>query len=126
MALLGFNHYNLRADSATLEQLKHFYCEVVGMTLGARPALRSFGYWLYIGDKDVLHLSLAAENEIRAQHLATTFDHVAFSCTQQAEMEARLQAHKVEYRTREVSATGLKQVFFKDPAGNGVEFNFVD
>lgn len=126
MALLGFNHYNLRADASTLEALKAFYCEVLGMHEGTRPALRSDGYWLYIGDKDVLHLSLARPDEIRQMHIHTTFDHIAFTCTNQAEMEQRLQKYGVEYQTRRVEATGVCQIFFCDPAGNGVEFNFAD
>lgn len=126
MSLIGFNHYNLRADANTLEALKVFYCEVLGMQQGARPALRSFGYWLYIGDKDILHLSLARPDEMRHKHISSTFDHIAFTCSNQSEMEQRLRKHGVEYQSKRVEATGVRQVFFSDPAGNGVELNFSD
>ncbi len=124
MALIGFNHYNIRAPRPTMEVLRAFYCEVVGLRLGERPALRSFGYWLYIGEKDVLHLSESAADEVRLTDQQTTFDHVAFTATDQAAMEARLTQHGVQFISRSVSATGVNQVFFRDPAGNGIEFNF--
>ncbi len=124
MALIGFNHYNIRAPRQLMEVLREFYCEVVGMSLGERPALRSFGYWLYIGSNDVLHLSETGMEEVRLTDQQTTFDHVAFTATDQAAMEARLTQHGVQFISRSVSATGVNQVFFRDPAGNGIEFNF--
>ncbi len=123
MAITGFNHYNLRAPRPLLDQLRDFYCEVVGLRLGARPAFRSFGYWLYAGEQDVLHLSEAAPGEVRAIHIATTFDHVAFTCTNAAEMEERLTRLQVEYRISYIAQTGIQQIFFHDPAGNGIELN---
>ncbi|HEY8119628.1 MAG TPA: VOC family protein [Methylophilaceae bacterium] len=124
MAVAGFNHYNLRASRELLDQLKAFYRDVVGLHEGSRPAFRSFGYWLYAGDKDVLHLSEASVGEIRQTGILTTFDHVAFTCTDVDATEKHLTRHGVNYETRLVPATGVKQIFFRDPAGNGVEFNF--
>jgi len=124
LALLGFNHYNIRAPRELMEVLREFYCNVAGFTVGERPALRSFGYWLYIGEKDVLHLSETGADEIRLTDKLTTFDHVAFTCDDQAGMEARLTQYGIQYINRSVSATGVNQVFFRDPAGNGIEFNF--
>jgi catechol-2,3-dioxygenase len=123
LPVLGFNHYNLRADREMLERLRAFYCEVVGMTVGPRVGLSSFGYWLYIGEKDVLHLSETRVDEKRLSDTETTFDHVAFTAANFEEMEQVLVLHQVTYRTRTLS-DGTRQVFFKDPAGNGVELNF--
>lgn len=124
MAVSGFNHYNLRAPRELLDQLRTFYCEVVGLQVGARPAFRSFGYWLYAGEKDVLHLSEASSEEVRQTGVLTTFDHVAFTCTDADETEKKLAQQGIDYNVRLVAATGIKQIFFRDPAGNGVEFNF--
>lgn len=124
MPVTGLNHYNLRASRELLDQLKDFYCDVVGLKEGPRPAFRSFGYWLYAGDQDVLHLSESAPGEARKTHVATTFDHVAFSCTNPVEMEEILVERRIEYGERLVAQTGTKQIFFHDPAGNGVELNF--
>jgi glyoxylase I family protein len=36
----------------------------------------------------------------------------------------RLEKLSIEFKTREISDTGQKQIFFRDPAGNGIELNF--
>lgn len=124
MAVSGFNHYNMRAPRELLDQLKVFYCEVVGLKEGPRPAFRSFGYWLYAGGHDLLHLSETSPGEVRETQVLTTFDHVAFTCTDAAATEENLRQHGIAYDVRFVALTGIKQIFFRDPAGNGVEFNF--
>ena len=124
MAVLGFNHYNLRASRPMMEQLKVFYRDVVGLSIGERPQLTSFGYWLYAGKKDVLHLSEAKPEEKRKENVATTFDHVAFTATEYEATIVRLEKLGVQFRVREISDAGQKQIFFSDPAGNGIELNF--
>jgi catechol 2,3-dioxygenase-like lactoylglutathione lyase family enzyme len=124
MPILGFNHYNIRAERSTMELLKVFYRDVIGLTLGDRPNLSSFGYWLYIGNKDILHLSEAKPEEGRQENVATTFDHIAFTATDYFGTLERLDQLGVEYKTREIQSLGQKQVFLRDPAGNGIELNF--
>jgi catechol 2,3-dioxygenase-like lactoylglutathione lyase family enzyme len=124
MKNLGINHYNLRAPRPLLDALRLFYCEVVGLHVGARPALASFGYWLYAGEQGVLHLSEAAPAEQREQAPAGTFDHVAFTCAGGAAFQALLERRRIAYRMARVAQTGQVQLFLKDPAGNGVELNF--
>ena len=126
MSVIGFNHYNLRAPREMMEQLRAFYCDIVGLTQGQRPPFDSFGYWLYAGDQCVLHLSEAQPNEVRHTHVATTFDHVAFTCTARTEMETRLTRHNIPFRTGQVPAMGITQLFLKDPAGNGIELSFAE
>ena len=124
MPTLGFAHVNLRAPRPVLEELRAFYSEVVGLAVGERPPFRSFGYWLYAGGQDVLHLSEAGPEEERSLRGGTTFDHVAFQCSGRAEFERRLVERGVRYEVAEVPLTGAVQLFFNDPAGNGVELNF--
>ena len=126
MATLGFSHYNLRAPRALLESLRAFYCDVVGLAVGERPPFVTFGYWLYAGGHDVLHLSESAADEARALGVSTTFDHAAFRCAGRGEFEHRLAECGIDYKVAQVPATGVVQLFFKDPAGNGVELNFTD
>jgi catechol-2,3-dioxygenase len=124
MPVTGFSHYNLRAARPTLDVLRDFYVSVVGLRVGERPPLKNYGYWLYVGANAVLHLSEASAEEHRPANVSNTFDHVAFSCTGLAAVEAHLKACHVRYRSVEVPSTGQLQLFFRDPAGNGVELNF--
>jgi catechol-2,3-dioxygenase len=124
MPVQGFDHYNLRADRAVLDELRDFYRDVVGLTVGDRPPFRSFGYWLYSGGRPVLHLSQSAEGEQRAAGAVNTFSHAAFNCTGRAEFEQRLAGRGIPYRTASVPLLNIAQLFFHDPAGNGVELQF--
>jgi len=124
MGVQGFDHYNLRAARPVLEELKAFYCDVVGLTVGERPPFRRFGYWLYAGGRPVLHLSEADDSEARSRTAVTTFAHAAFNCTGRAEYERQLRDLGIAYRTAAVPQLEIVQLFFQDPAGNGVELQF--
>jgi catechol-2,3-dioxygenase len=123
VAIKSFNHYNLRAQRPLLDSLRDFYVDVVGLAPGFRPAFQSFGYWLYAGDQDLLHLTEAPQEEYRPIEACGTFDHVAFTCTDAESFRRRLTSLRVDF-TSEESPTGQLQLFLKDPAGNGVELNF--
>lgn len=124
MPTIGFSHYNLRAPRPLLEELRAFYCEVVGLEVGQRPPFRSFGYWLYAGGYPILHLSEAGPGEDRPAQPLGTFDHAAFRCTGRAQYEADIKRRGIPYRVATVPATQQVQIFLSDPAGNGVELNF--
>jgi glyoxylase I family protein len=126
MPTIGLNHYNLRAPTELLTQLKEFYCEVVGLELGQRSPLSGSGYWLYAGGQDVLHLSLAGPEEVRLTHVVTTIDHIAFTCTERPEIESRLKRYGIPFESFHTPEASRFQIFFKDPAGNGVELNFTE
>lgn len=124
MPVQAFDHYNLRAARPLLDELCAFYRDVVGLTVGDRPPFRRFGYWLYAGDRPVLHLSEANEGEARPADAVNTFAHAAFSCTDRAAFERRLRERGIAFRTDEVPLTHQAQIFFSDPAGNGIELQF--
>jgi catechol-2,3-dioxygenase len=124
MPVKAFDHYNLRAPRPVLEQLRQFYCEVVGLSVGDRPPFRRFGYWLYAGERPVLHLSETDAEEQRSTTATTTFAHAAFDCTDRAAYERRLAERGIDYRVARVPATNQVQLFCHDPAGNGVELGF--
>ena len=75
----GIDHYNLRSDVKMIETLKEFYINIVGLDLGERPPFKSKGYWLYAGDKDILHLSSSKNNIKNLVDVNSTLDHVSFS-----------------------------------------------
>ena len=126
MTTRGLDHINLRADRATLDALKDFYCGVLGLEVGARPPFPNFGYWLYASGRPVVHLYQAGADETRRTDVATTFDHVAFQCEDSDSVEALLRARGVAFRKAAVPGGGPVQFFLTDPAGNKVELNFVE
>lgn len=124
MPVTGLAHYNLRASRQTMDTLHDFYVRAVGLQPGYRPPFSNFGYWLYAGNQAVLHLSEARAGENRPTGVVNTFDHVAFSCTDFPGFEIRLRELDISYTSGHVPLTGERQIFFSDPAGNGVELNF--
>ncbi len=124
MQNLGLAHYNIRSGRELLEQLRDFYVSVVGLTVGPRPPLSSLGVWLYAAGRDVLHLSEMRDSEQRRTGSDLTFDHVAFNCVGADLFEERLKSRGIVYRRAVVPESGNVQLFFRDPAGNGVELNF--
>jgi catechol 2,3-dioxygenase-like lactoylglutathione lyase family enzyme len=126
MPVLGLSHFNLRAPRPLLDELKDFYVDVVGLRPGFRPSFQRFGYWLYAGDLDVLHLTEADGCERQALDVLTTLDHVALKCAGRASYEAALSQHNVEFKVASVPQTRQVQLYFDDPAGNGVELIFSD
>jgi len=122
----GINHYNLRAAPEVIEVLKDFYINVVGLKLGERPPFKNQGYWLYANQKDVLHLSFSKNNVINELNVSSTFDHMAFTAENENNFINLLKQKNIDFSIREVPEIGTRQVFFKDPAGNGIELIFSD
>ena len=124
MPIISFSHYNLQAPRELLDRLRDFYTGVVGLTLGDRPPFDSSGYWLYAGDEAVLHLTESVRDEGGRVGVQTTFGHGAFNCTGRRDVEHALTRQGVQDEVAHVPVTGQVQLFFRDPAGNGVELNF--
>jgi len=127
MTISSLSHYNIRAPAALLEQVRAFYCEVLGLRVGPRPSFNSRGYWLYAGERDILHLSteLAAAGDGQAQ--ATGWlDHIAFSCQGLKETRMRLDTLGIAYEVGGVATLGQVQLFLTDPSGLGVELTFTE
>ena len=122
--ICGINHYNLRADPEIIEKLKKFYIEIVGLKPGHRPPFKNGGYWLYADDKDVLHLSFSKNDITNELHVSSTFDHMAFTAENEMDHINVLKENNIDYIIREVPEIGTRQIFFKDPAGNGIELIF--
>lgn len=125
MPVRGIGHVNLRAPAEAIERLRRFYIDVIGLSEGHRPVFRSgsSGYWLYAGDRAVLHLSIARSGGDSVQP-AGVFDHLAFDCDGLEGTRARLDAAGIEYQTDVVDELHQTQLFLTDPAGIGVELTF--
>jgi len=125
MTVRGLGHVNLHASAETIERLRRFYIDVIGLTEGHRPAFRSGsrGYWLYAGDAAVMHLLIARNGGDSAQP-AGVFNHFAFDCDDLEATRIRLDAAGIEYQTDVVDELHQTQLFLTDPAGIGVELTF--
>jgi len=122
----GIDHYNLRSDENMIEVLKDFYINIVGLKLGHRPPFKSKGYWLYANDKDVLHLSTSKDNIKNLTNVNSTLDHVSFSALNKKTFMETLKNNNIIFKERYIPEINIEQLFFKDPAGNGIELIFLD
>jgi catechol 2,3-dioxygenase-like lactoylglutathione lyase family enzyme len=120
----GLGHVNLRAPADAIERLRRFYVDVVGLHEGPRPHFRSGsqGHWLYAGERDVLHLTIADDAGMAAH--AGAFNHLAFACHGLAATLRRLDSAGVAVDIDQVDELQQVQLFLTDPTGMGVELTF--
>jgi catechol-2,3-dioxygenase len=121
--ILSINHIQLVAEKDLVIQLRDFYCDVIGLTQGFRPSFERFGFWLYIGDKDVLHLITPKEGDKRSLQ-KSSFDHVAFKTGNYQDVLKKLQSLSIPFEEKPIPDMTAHQIFLCDPAGNRVELNF--
>jgi catechol 2,3-dioxygenase-like lactoylglutathione lyase family enzyme len=123
MSLQGMNHFTVLSDD--LEETRKFYCDLLGFEEGPRPNFRFPGYWLYVGDQPILHV---IHREELHEHRAGVIDHMAFTATDLPGTAAKLTKAGVEWELRRLPKDGpregLWQLFFDDPHGGKVEFDF--
>ena len=133
MPLTHLEHYLIQ--TADMEATRDFYTRVLGFHVGPSPDFKFPVFWLYLGDRDVIHVTAGGANisENRKKYLgqqseATSgsgvIDHMAFRCTGLPEMMEHLALHKVAFSKRMVNDQGLFQLFLMDPNGVKVELNF--
>jgi len=123
MPLVRLQHTLILTDD--IEGTKAFYCDVLGLEAGERPALPFPGYWLYLAGVACLHVAARAEYEAHAQTLGLAakgfpVDHVAFVADGYEQLVERLAAADVEVTTNVVPG-GVRQLFFDDPNGARIE-----
>jgi len=121
--ILSINHIQLVAEKDLVLKLRDFYCDVVGLREGFRPAFERFGFWLYIGDKDVLHLITPKDGDGRSP-IKSSFDHVAFKADDYEGALKKLKTLNIPFEEKLIPGMSAHQIFLFDPAGNRVELNF--
>jgi catechol 2,3-dioxygenase-like lactoylglutathione lyase family enzyme len=133
MPLSHLEHFLIQAED--LEATRDWYVRVLGMRDGPHPDFGFPVHWLYLGEKDVLHLTQggAKVSENRKRYLGQeseatrgsgVVDHLAFRATGLDEIVARLERLGVEFKERQVDDQGLYQLFLFDPNGVKIELNF--
>ena len=133
MALSHLEHFLIQTTD--MDATRDWWVDVLGMRVGPTPDFKFPVCWLYIGDQDVLHLTMGggdvSENRkayLGQQSTATegsgVVDHLGFRATGLSETMAHLKSRGIEFTQRMVSDQGLFQLFLLDPNGVKVELNF--
>lgn len=131
MGVSGIEHVLVLSDD--IEATRAFYCEVVGLRVGARPPLEFPGYWLYTGPTPCVHV---AQRRAYAAHAASLglrvpaeppgpgpVDHIAFDASDYEAVTGRLESNGVTAVRNDVPGGGPRQLFFEDPNGVRIEIN---
>lgn len=118
--LLRLGHVTLR--SADFERCEAFYCGLLGLRNGPRPAIAVPGHWFYIGERAVLHVLPGRAGPQAGSSGAV--DHFAIDAEDLPAFEARLRAAGQPFRRARLADTGTWQLFLDDPDGVRVELCF--
>ena len=127
MAVIGLDHRGIRTSK--LEETRHFYENLLGLTRGYRPeALSTKGYWLYAGGAPIIHLiedqNCTAGKDLEARETlndAGGQTHIALSVVEAKKTVHRLAEAGVHYWDRLFKEPIMYQVFVEDPNGLLVE-----
>lgn len=136
---LSLNHYSIRTTD--LDKSRHFYENLLGLTVGPRPDFPFPGLWMYRGDHGdvanaVVHIigidtkdpeglkKYLGDRDTSSLSGSGAVDHLAFSADGLAGMLAHLKSEGIEPRERLVPSIGLYQLFLDDPSGIVVELNY--
>jgi catechol 2,3-dioxygenase-like lactoylglutathione lyase family enzyme len=124
MPVTGINHINIEVTTEQLPAVKAFYEDLLGLKSGFRAKSKRDGAWLYAGNAPLIHLSVTEDfmNEADKIH----FNHVAFACTDLAQIKRDLDIQQVKYtlEQRSLADKEVTQIFFYDPVGIKIELNF--
>jgi len=118
---MRLDHFNIAAPLELIEACRDFYVNVLGFEEGFRPEFMRRGYWLYAEEVPAIHLVESGSHQPGNGYV----DHIAFRCKGLAAVVARLEANSVPYRRSTIAELGMTQLFFADPAGTGLELNFL-
>ena len=135
MPLSHLEHFLVQTTD--IAATRDWYVRVLGFTDGWHPDFKFPVCWLYLGDRDVIHITEggAAVSENRKRYVgqesqATSgsgvIDHIAFRATGLRETMAHLKRQSVDFKARQVSDQGLYQLFLFDPNGIKIELNFAN
>jgi catechol 2,3-dioxygenase-like lactoylglutathione lyase family enzyme len=121
MSVQAMNHFTVLSDD--LEATRRFYCDLLGFEVGWRPPFTFPGWWLYVGATPILHVvGRDRLGEVRAG----VIDHMAFTASDLPGTVEKLRKAGVKYDLRRLAGGGLWQLFFHDPHGAKVEFDFAE
>ncbi len=134
MPLSHIEHLLVAADD--IDATRDWYARVLGMESGPHPDFGFPVHWMYLGERDVVHIgpSAKAAGEIQKKYLGRTsqaagqgtgaIDHIAFRATGLRDMLVHLRRERVTFSQRRANGQALFQLFFYDPNGIKIELNY--
>ena len=121
---MHIDHVNISMPPELLREVRDFYCEVLGLTVGPRPNFSRPGYWLYSEGRAIIHL-IESRDHFPGEKQGC-FDHFALQASGFTEAIEKLEAAGTRYKVSHVPDAGISKIFCHDPAGIRVELNFRD
>jgi len=120
MRLQQLDHITMHTTDSG--RLAKFYENILGFTVGDRPAFaNSTGAWLYLDGHPLVHLI----NEPKAKRAEKPqIEHFAFRAEGLADFLAKLRTNKVAYDCRVIPGRNIRQVHIHDSDGNHIEVAF--
>lgn len=122
MPIKKLDHVNLRTTQ--LDTMIDWYTTILGLHNGYRGASTDNGAWLYAGDDAIVHLVEMNDPAAIGSEASLKLEHFAFTATDIAGLEARLQAAGVDYKRSDQPANNLSRINVWDPDGNHIHIDF--
>jgi len=116
---MRLDHVNI--STTDLEATKDFFVRILGLEVGDRPPFAFPGYWLYGGDRPLVHLVVAG-NDLNTE--TSPIDHFAFRGDDLDALIERLEAEDITHSVSITPVLGTRQVFFRGPEGVKIEVDF--
>ena len=120
MPVTVMNHFTVLSDD--LEETRRFY-DMFGFKPGPRPPFQFPGWWLYAEGSEQAILHVIHRNDLPKER-AGVLDHMAFTAKDLPGVIKTLKKEGIEYELRRIAGGGIWQLFFHDPCGAKVEFDF--
>ena len=120
----NIDHVNVESDD--VERSARFYREIIGLEEGPRPEFDRPGYWMYAGNKPVVHIiHTHPSNEMLTGSKDASISHFALQIKDYEATRAHLDSHEISYSTSDVVDTEIRQIFLQDPEGVLIELIYV-
>ncbi|SIS69580.1 VOC family protein [Neptunomonas antarctica] len=126
---VSFDHLSLSAINP--QRMKDFLCDLLGFEVGSRPGLPFDGYFLYAGDKDVVHIfphrasHEQQQSEVSGVTEQNIVHHVSFYSDDFDEVMVRIATLNLNYSMNTVPDSSVKQIFVRAPENLIIEIQGV-
>lgn len=121
MPLRRLDHVNLR--TAHLPRMIDFYCRVLGLEEGRRPAFGFPGAWLYLEGAPIVHL-VGVDAPPAAYRRDQQLEHFAIAGDDMAGFLETIEAEGIPYRRVDLPDMPITQINIHDPDGNHLHVDF--